>query len=255
MKTLIRNVSMIFLPLLLCYCSSISEWIKSKTQDGPVVSVPYHYRYDLPSISHVDINSQTKIKNKVTISVAVPKFSVERVISTNYKQIDESTILLNKYTFEKEVKPYYSMNPSQLSFSVKIYNNLDHVLRLAGTIISLQADGQLLQFEKSNYNNFLNGILLPKEEKQFDIPGPSTESLPSKCTLGLFIYDVISEMDKAGNPIEKSNFQWYFDFNKKNITEMDSIKTQIVKMTPEEARSIGVYCKERQWIEKENKLR
>jgi hypothetical protein len=72
-----------------------------------------------------------------------------------------------------------------------VYNQLDHVLRLAGSVIQFQVAGKSIALNAAgHYDDFLNGIILPRQQGDFDIHGPDLATAPVNTTIALFIYDV-----------------------------------------------------------------
>lgn len=65
-----------------------------------------------------------------------------------------------------------------------------------------------------NYSEFLDVIIPPRQQAEISIFGVSLSQMPvEKTTLGIFIYDVVTKVDQAGNILEKQNFEWFFDFS------------------------------------------
>lgn len=82
-------------------------------------------------------------------------------------------------------------------------------------------------------------MLLPRQEMEFEIAGPRVESLPDQTTLGLFFYDVITGTDEAGNPAQKSSFEWFYVLEKPLVTEREQIVTEETQMGPVDAAKCG----------------
>jgi len=133
--------------------------------------------------------------------------------------------------FERREIPYAVIEPTIIRFIVTIHNRLDRVFRGAGSVISFNIDGKVIAVDEMGYRDFLNVIVPPLGQTQVKISGPSISSLPDKCVIGVFIYDVITEVDAAGNPKKKSNYEWYFNFSTQLVEETESIKVQPMQQT------------------------
>ena len=84
----------------------------------------------------------------------------------------------------------------------------------------MNVNNRTIAFNQSGYRNFLDLIVIPRGESQVEIQGPALEELPDSCNFALFIYDVVTEVDPAGNPTRKENYEWYYTFNKNPQTEI-----------------------------------
>ncbi len=133
--------------------------------------------------------------------------------------------------FERREIPYAIVEPDTLRFTVTIHNRLDHVFRGAGSVISFNVDGKVIAVDEIGYRGFLNIIVPPQGQSQVKIAGPLISSLPEKCVIGIFIYDVTTEVDTAGNPKKKSNYEWYFNFSTQLVEETETVKVQPMQQT------------------------
>ncbi len=55
------------------------------------------------------------------------------------------------------------------------------------------------------------------------IVGPPVGSIPSPCTIGIFLYDVVTKMDQAGNITDKQNYEWYFSYQTQAVDRQTEI--------------------------------
>jgi len=76
--------------------------------------------------------------------------------------------------------------------------------------VQFQVAGKTLHVDPSGFGDFLNAIVPPRSSQDIDIVGPAIADLPERATIGVFIYDVVTKMDEAGNIQEKQNFEWYY---------------------------------------------
>jgi hypothetical protein len=174
-------------------------------------------------------------KNGVTVQVTP-------VNPTNASQYP---VLACQYTYIKKTILGDSQTKAKLdnvlpgvTFVLKVTNNTDHIIKMSGSAIGLTVAGkdvnqmskeQILQFwSAANPLNMppelalaVNGIPLWDEEAKI-LPGRSSEvfatfQIELKKGIGgatMAIYDLVTNTDAAGNPTERTNF----DFNFKELT-------------------------------------
>lgn len=132
----------------------------------------------------------------------------------------------NAYYFTRTVTSTANLEPDRLGFNVRIINGLGHVIRGAGTVVTFTIDGK--QTAMADYSDLINAIVTPRGEISLRVWGPELRSLPASCTVGLFFYDFVTETDAAGNPSERQNFEWYYDY--KAMPEYVDGHTRTAKM-------------------------
>jgi len=49
--------------------------------------------------------------------------------------------------------------------------------------------------------------------------------LPDKTTIGLFIYDIVTKTDAAGNVTEKQNFEWYYNLETQLVQDSGFVRS------------------------------
>lgn len=202
---------------------------------------PVNVSYKIPEILPVDSAQQMQERSGIKISIVPAAFSAERKSKTEYEMKPALIVINDQYNFDKREIPYYVVSPDILKFKLKLYNNLSHVFRPAGTIVSFLVDGKMVSLEKAGYENFISAIILPRQEQEYEILGPPIATLPDSCTIAFLLFDMITKTDAAGNPTEKSNFEWYFTYRIKGVTVEDTVRVFGIKMTPDQARSVGAW--------------
>ncbi|HEU5122588.1 MAG TPA: hypothetical protein VFW05_00835 [Verrucomicrobiae bacterium] len=118
----------------------------------------------------------------------------------------------SKVYVEERITPYFETQPRRLQFSVRVNNKLSRVFRGQGAVVQFNVAGKLVPFGEADYKEFLNSIVPPRNEAEFTIYGPTLDALPENGTIGIFLYDVVTATDVAGNITEKQNFEWYFTY-------------------------------------------
>lgn len=125
---------------------------------------------------------------------------------------------------QEETETILAPTPERLQFVVRLNNQLSRVFRGQGAVIQFNVDGQLIPFGHVDYTNFLNGVVPPRNESSFVIFGPRLRELPDSGAIGLYIYDVVTETDAAGNVTERQNFEWFFQIENKIIREQVKVR-------------------------------
>ena len=54
----------------------------------------------------------------------------------------------------------------------------------------------------------------------------SISTLSEGGTLGVFLYDVVTEADAAGNPVTRDNFEWYFSLSFEEVSEAVTVQPE-----------------------------
>ena len=153
---------------------------------------------------------QIRKKDGIRVSVVPYQFNAKTVAYREYRDVPTLFVVKNQYRGETRQIPSVQIDPGNLRFKVRINNRLERVLRLAGAVVAYEVAGRTENVASANYQEFLNGIILPRQEAEFDLGGPALSVLKDQTTMGLFIYDVVTATDAAGNPTQRSNFEWYF---------------------------------------------
>ncbi len=116
-------------------------------------------------------------------------------------------------------------------------------------MVQFNVGGKLIPFGTTDYKEFINGIVPPRNETELKIYGPPLGIVPEKGTIGIFLYDVVTATDTAGNVTEKQNYEWYFNYSTQIVEEtaeskttrgfMDVVEYQQIKMreAAEQARA------------------
>lgn len=111
----------------------------------------------------------------------------------------------------------FTPDPDHLAFVVTINNKLPRVFTGRGILVQFNLSGQQLAVDQSGYAKLQNLLIPPLSEQQVTIFGPPLESIPpgmagNPTTIGISLFDVITDMNDAGAITKKDNFDWYFAF-------------------------------------------
>ncbi|GAG17457.1 unnamed protein product, partial [marine sediment metagenome] len=205
--------------------------------------------YESPNL--IALKGYPELQEKEGITISAMPLEITKQIKYKYKcewvrsRLGE---LLNstdteqdpnvKLTYLVTESPYYKISSNELIFKIIIHNNLERVLRLAGTVVVMQIDGKMINLDSHKYQEFIDGFVIPRQEAEFKIIGPEMNTLPKKCNIALLLYDIITEVDDAGNPKKKTNFEWFFSYESLNKSDPSTITKKIMKLTPREARAM-----------------
>jgi len=235
----------------LIFCVSIIFFFVCCVPSQPVDLEPSEITvtYEMPVVRILEGYSELQEKEGISISVVPGNFTKMKLtrtrcdwVGTSLERLigkEENDVLPDAQTYYKVVRiPYYEIQPENLIFNIKIYNHLDRVLRLAGTIVAFQVDGKMIHVDKANYQEFIDGFIIPRQEAEYQIYGPAINTISDTCNVALLLYDIVTKTDEAGNPTKKSNFEWYFNY--KNTMMSERVKENVVgrTMTPVQARAL-----------------
>jgi len=183
----------------------------------------------VPSLAALPETKESQEKGGVEIAVVPSIYKSVRndkiqIIPTQPSFVEQLALLGqnpgNRVFAERITAPRLEVQPERLRFTVRVNNKLARVFRGQGTLVQFNVAGKLIPFEQTDYKEFLNGIVPPRNEAELTILGPPLSLMPEKGTIGIFLYDVVTATDGAGNVTEKQSFEWYFDYSTKLVQEM-----------------------------------
>ena len=194
---------------------------------NPVVTVRCVY----PVITPLASTKELQNKGGINISLAPNTFvcadtftPVSREIPRNVFDFNESYSLAAHINsgaggrpehyrlVETTMTPVYAVKPNRVAFRVKINNQMPRVFRGAGTVVLYNFGNRNVSTASQDYAELSNVIVPPRTETEIVIFGPSFHDIPENATLGIFLYDVVTKTDNAGNIVEKQNFEWYYNY-------------------------------------------
>jgi hypothetical protein len=148
------------------------------------------------------------------------------------------TLIINTHPGQIYLKetstPSLQASPNRLQFTVRINNKLSRVFRGQGSVVQFNVGGQLIPFGSIDYKEFINGIVPPRNETELKIFGPTLDMLPDKGTIGIFLYDVVTATDVAGNTTAKQNYEWYFNYTMETVQQSGKATVSNRYVTPAE---------------------
>jgi hypothetical protein len=198
--------------------SPLPQTLEAQEKGGVEISVvPVSYKPVLEQeIRHRRIQPNFGESFQIEVQLA----TIPQAERHNYVFVEESTSVA--------LRP----SPDRLRFLVKINNHLSRVFRGAGTVVQFNVGGKLLAVDQQGYASMVEAIVPPRTEQQLEINGPALDVLPDKATIGLFLYDVVTAIDAAGNVIEKQNYEWYFDYTTRLVEKAVEMTLPVRKVIP-----------------------
>lgn len=175
--------------------------------------------YKLPTLTPVDPTKESQERDGIRVTAVAYPFSAQRKVSYQYRRLPAIIVVNGQLPAEMQEISSFEVQPTNVTFKVRINNQLERVLRLTGTVVTFQVGGQQEVLDPVGYRDFVNGIILPRHEMEFKIKGPSIERLPDTKTFGFYLYDIVTETDAAGNATKRSNFEWFYTLSIQAKTE------------------------------------
>lgn len=194
-----------------------------------------------PVMSPLAQTKELQSKGGITISLAQSTFTCTDAVETRSREItpdlsDRINYAMsggqpdNSRLIEVTSIPVMKVEPNRVAFRIKINNQGQRVFRGSGTVVLYNISGKNASVSSQDYAELSNLIVPPRTEQEVTIYGPSFRDVPDHTSLGIFLYDVATKTDAAGNITEKQNFEWYYNYE---------------LQVREEARQI---TKTRQWV-------
>lgn len=209
-------------------------------QASPVVTVRCVY----PVITPLASTKELQNKGGINISLAPNTFECADAFKSSSREVPRNIFDFNQeYSLvsfinsgaggkpenyklvETTSTPVYAVNPEKVAFRIKINNQMPRVFRGAGTVVLYNFGGKNTSISSQDYAELSNIIVPPRTETELKIFGPSFKDVPENTTLGIFLYDVVTKTDNAGNIVEKQNFEWYYNYQ----TQFKEANREIVK--------------------------
>jgi hypothetical protein len=182
-----------------------------------------------PVLSPMPETKESQTKGGVGVTVAITPFQCAQQVRKTYTQKPPtvSEKMLNPHAHghtQTTSTPYLQVVPERLKVTVRVSNQLSRVFRGAGTVIQFQIAGKTYASKQEDFAEFTNVIIPPRGEQLVELYGPPVESLPPQANIGIFLYDVVTKTDVAGNITEKQNFEWFYNYSMQTKQEMGQVQ-------------------------------
>lgn len=196
----------------------------------PQTSAPQTHQITcrLPKIDIRPEQANTEIQSKggleITVTPALYKPVIKENTTLNQVQpnlgealaMNAQTQLVAEQTTTSRLEP----DPNRLVFMVNIRNGLNHVFHGQGSEAQFNVDGRLIPTDKNNtdYTQLSAGLVPPLDDIQLAIKGPSLGLLKDNGNVSIFLYDLPTGTDPAGNVTNREQFTWDFSYTMQDVT-------------------------------------
>lgn len=176
------------------------------------------------------VNTATQSKGGLDITIVPALYKAVRADKTTVVQVQPNlgeAMIMNRQTqvvVEQDAIPSLKAAPSRVEFTVKIHNQLNRVFHGQGAVVQFNVDGKLIPFNNTDYTEFSGGIVPPLNDADLKIIGPPLDLLHNKGTISIFLYDVVTATDVAGNTTEKQNYTWDFSYAMQPVTDTAGVQ-------------------------------
>ena len=202
---------------------------------APVANPKLTIRCVYPTISPLTETKESQTLGGVNIALAPGSFqctketqNTDREVAPDVGESMQAVLATGGHSetlklVETTITPLFQVVPDRIAFRVKINNQMPRVFRGSGTVVLYNFGGKNTSTNQQDYAALNNLIVPPRTEAEVTIYGPSFKDMPDKTTLGIFLYDVVTKTDQAGNITEKQNFEWYYNYQHQYIEEVGEV--------------------------------
>jgi len=196
----------------------------------------------VPTLEPVEGYPWEQTKDAVTIKLTPVPFEHKVVYQRSLKEIFELIKVGGQTKYEITERPdHLVIRPDNLKLQLHVANNLNHVLRFQGAVLSLSVDGKGLPIDSKTQDELLRAVLTPYTSLDVTLLGPSRQSLKNASTITFAIYDIITAVDAANNPTKRTTFEWIFSVRPKNVSGEYEVRTRQERMTPQQVANLERY--------------
>ena len=208
MKTQLKAFS-----ILTVSASLLTGCVAPQTSTTPAPTTQLSCRIPQIAVIADPVNTPTQTKGGLDITVTPVLYNAVRADKTTFMQVQPNF-----------GEAHLIARPDRLEFTVKIHNQLNRVFHGQGAVAQINVDGKLIPIDNMDYKEFSGGIVPPLNEENFTIYGPPLNMLQDKGTVSVFLYDVVTATDVAGNITEKQNYTWDFTYTMQPSTDTGEMK-------------------------------
>lgn len=203
--------------------SRISKTYETRQEiERPTTSGATHpVRYEVPVIEPEAGTPQRQSKGGVEVwcEVAPPQISKTTRTERRPVYVSKSEYDSHLDVFRVASYPEYQLDFVQAQFKITVFNKQDRVLKLIDVPVVMLIDGDQFQISDENYVTWRNAMIVKGFNKEIFLPGPDLERVRTAKSIYVSVNDVPISYDKAGNVIEKQNFEWRFSARVEQRTE------------------------------------
>lgn len=211
---------------------------KKKKQESTVPQVT-KVTVNFPSLTTLGDTSPSQVKGGIAIAVAPVEYKLQPAYESRVRRVapgfKESLMMAHEQNdafVERTCIPALKVTPDRMRFQVTLSNQMPRVFHGAGLVVQFNIAGKLISTDEKGYSELANAIIPPRSQQQFEIYGPELNTLPQQGAVSLFFYDVVTDVDAAGNVSGKQNFEWDFQFT-------SQLKEQEMEIPPPDRMWVG----------------
>jgi hypothetical protein len=224
MKKILRHLTMAWELGTIVFAATLAVVACNFPQINTTPPPPTTLACDIPVFNALPETKLMQTKGGLEITVSPAHYASQIQIIRSAREIAPPLLSLRlqgatKY-IEVTQRPEISINPNRIKFGILINNLLPRVFRGAGSVVQISAGGKAIPVSANDYAELTNVTLPPRQQQEVLIYGPPLSQLGTgKTTIGVFIYDIVTKVDAAGNILEKQNFEWFFDYSTQHREE------------------------------------
>lgn len=195
-----------------------------------------------PTLEPVEGYPWEQTKDAVTIKLTPVPFEQKVVYERSLKEVFELIKVGGQTKYEITERPdHLVIKPDNLKLELHVTNNLNHVLRFQGAVLSLNIDGKGLPIDGQTQDELLRAVLTPYTSLDVTLLGPSKQSLEKASTVSFAIYDVITQVDAANNPTKRTTFEWIFSVRPREVSGEYEVHVKQERLAPEQVNNLERY--------------
>ena len=201
--------------------------------------------FDVPELTPLTQTAATQTRSGVSISLRIEPPQLYRNLMCQYRPHQAPVLFMpagaTKATHDLFREARFEapgLSTRDVLFHFTITNRLDRVFRGAGAVLQLSVDGKAQPIAQNAYIDFLNTLVLPREVKEVTVRIPGSSDLIGGGALGVFLYDVVTKTNAAGNVQARENFEWYYKVKRNPVSETVSAPRRTVWVSKPDAQVI-----------------
>ena len=198
-----------------------------KPADAPQPTTTVKLSAAVPSLAALEDTPQSQAKGGLRITLAPETYEAKETWTDQSRPVSCGRICFQpdpKAVYVEKTKvPSLPISPDHLIFHLHLNNQMSHVFRGSGIAVQINVAGKVVPLDASGYGDLTNMILPPRGEQEVLIVGPEISTIKSPSTVGVFLFDVVTDIDQAGNVTAKQNFEWYFSYQTQTMEKEFSV--------------------------------
>lgn len=164
--------------------------------------------YQSPVITLDATTPQTQKKGGVSITCELVPITVNKGSVTSETYLYRNPSKPHMDIKQVAYKPSYSLTPESIQLKLTINNNQSRVLKLRDCAIVMIVDNLQYSIPQENMTQWENSNIISGFSTVINLTGPQLSTLTRPKSIEVFINDVPTSFDQAGNVLRRDNFEW-----------------------------------------------